>query len=98
RRLGGAHEDAWPQIPPSRRDVPAAALATVLAASLAILLIQTTRNGQVIGGLIVAFSIATAAAALTWPRAHPLAYFITPFLVPMLAYILVLVRFDDKSA
>lgn len=60
-------------------------------------LLRTSESGQVIGALVAAFAAGGFASRSLFPRATPLAVYLSPAIVAVIGYALVLMRFTEHD-
>ena len=106
QRLRGPLRRRWPRLALDDRPDKAFALrlarpwsvgagfvCAAVAATVAFFLIRRSDTGQVLGSLLVAFTLGGLAAGAVYPRCNPLGVFFSPVLVAGGAYIWVLLHF-----
>lgn len=77
--------------------IAAMVISAGVAALVAWFLLRTSQSGQVIGALVAAFAAGGFVARSTMPRVSPLAIYLSPALVAVGGYAMVLMRFDDPQ-
>jgi hypothetical protein len=80
-----------------KRTILAGLVCAVVAWVVGGLLMRTSATGQIIGALIVAFGFGGFMAQLIFPNSNPIGVMFSPMLVAVVAYALVLYRFNDQG-
>jgi hypothetical protein len=83
---------------PDVNTVAAVVVCAAVATGIAWVLLRNAQNGQLIGGLIVAFAGGVLAARTVAPKANPVALLLSPMLAAAAAYGWVWLRFDHDAA
>lgn len=80
-----------------KRSIYAGILCAAVAWFVGGLLLRTSATGQIIGAFIVAFGLGGFVAMLIFPNSNPVGVMFSPMIVAVIAYALVLYRFDSRD-
>lgn len=83
---------------PGSNELLAALISSGVALVLAFLLIRTGSPKQVMASLVISFALGAGIGQTMMPNTNPIAIFVSPTVVAVISYLLVLMRFDDPNA
>lgn len=82
---------------PCSQSLGAGLVCTIIAALLGHMLLRNSVSGQVVGSLLVAFTVGAMVAQMNFGQANPLGLLLSPALVAVLAYGYVALRYPDAD-
>ncbi|MAX22982.1 MAG: hypothetical protein CMJ19_00645 [Phycisphaeraceae bacterium] len=81
---------------PAIADFTAALICTVIAGVMAYLLIRNGSSKQVLVSLFLSFALGAGIGQSLMPNTNPIALFLSPGIVAIISYLMVLLRYDDS--
>lgn len=83
---------------PASREIIAAVISAAISGIMAYLLIRNGSPKQVLVSLVVSFALGAGVGQSTIPNSNPIAIFISPGIVAIIAYLMVIMRFGNDTA
>ncbi|HAI10485.1 MAG TPA: hypothetical protein DCM28_02195 [Phycisphaerales bacterium] len=82
---------------PATQEIIAAIISTLVAGIMTYLLIRNATPKQVLFSLVFCFALGAGIGQSLMPNTNPIAIFVSPGLVAIGSYLLVILRFDDST-
>ncbi|MBL4702651.1 MAG: hypothetical protein JKX85_15500 [Phycisphaeraceae bacterium] len=82
---------------PGVNELMAAVISSVIALIMSYLLIQNASINQILCGLVFSFALGAGMGQTLMPNTNPVAIFMSPFVVAICAYFMVLFRYEDQA-
>ncbi|MFG0249682.1 MAG: hypothetical protein ACF8OB_12405, partial [Phycisphaeraceae bacterium JB051] len=82
---------------PATRELAAAMISTIIAGIMAYLLIRNASSKQVLASLFLSFALGAGIGQTMMPNTNPIAIFLSPGIVAILSYLMVVMRYDDSN-
>lgn len=83
---------------PASQEISAALISALVAGLMAMVLIQNAAPKQVLVSLVVSFALGAGLGQTMMPNTNPIAIFVSPGVVAICSYLMVIFRYGDQAA